>query len=57
MKKRWEFFSEDELRCKGTGELNMDEGFMAKLIALRKELDQHIKKLYYISSAHQTTPD
>jgi len=42
MKKRWEFFSEDELRCKGTGEINMDESFMKQLIALRKELDQHM---------------
>ena len=25
--KRWEFFSEDELRCKGTDELDMDEEF------------------------------
>ena len=42
MKKRWEFFSEDDLRCKGTGEINMNEEFMKKLIALRKELDQHM---------------
>jgi len=42
-KKRWEFFSEDELRCKGTGELDMDEEFMKKLIALRKELNQYFK--------------
>ena len=42
MKKRWEVFSEDVLRCKGTGEINMDEGFMKRLIALRKELDQHM---------------
>ncbi len=40
--KRWEFFSEDELKCKGTGELDMDEEFMKKLIALRKELNQHM---------------
>ena len=25
---RWKYFSEDELRCKGTGEVNMDEKFM-----------------------------
>jgi len=42
-KKRWEFFSEGELKCKGTGEINMNEEFMKKLIALRKKLDQHIK--------------
>ena len=47
--KRWEFFSEDELRCKGTGDLDMDEEFMnpemveyfrQKLIAWRTELVQ-----------------
>jgi uncharacterized protein YcbK (DUF882 family) len=41
--KRWEFFSEDELRCKGTDELDMDEEFMKKLIALRKQLNQYFK--------------
>ena len=41
--KRWEFFSEDELRCKGTDEINMDEEFMKKLIALRRELNQYMK--------------
>ena len=34
------YFSEDELRCKGTGEIHMDEDFMTKLVALRKELNQ-----------------
>ena len=24
----WEFFTEDELRCDGTGECNMDEAFI-----------------------------
>ena len=43
MKKRWEFFSEDELRCKGTGEIDMDEEFMKKLVALRRELNQYMK--------------
>ena len=33
---RWVYFSEDELRCKGTGEIHMDEDFMRKLVALRK---------------------
>ena len=42
MKKRWEFFSEDDLRCKGTSEVNMDEEFMKRLVALRRELDQHM---------------
>ena len=37
---RWIYFSEDELRCKGTGEIHMDEDFMTKLVALRKELGQ-----------------
>ena len=36
----WEFFSVQELRCKGTNEINMDEKFMQKLEALRKELNQ-----------------
>ena len=30
--KRWKYFSEDELRCKGTGEIKMMEEFMDKLI-------------------------
>ena len=25
MNKRWKYFSEDELRCQGTGEIHMDE--------------------------------
>ena len=33
--KRWKYFSEEELRCKGTGELKMMEEFMSKLIKLR----------------------
>ena len=40
MHNRWEYFSEDELRCKGTGEIHMNEEFMKKLIALRKEFNQ-----------------
>jgi len=36
----WEFFSVQELKCKGTDEINMDEQFMKKLVALRKELNQ-----------------
>jgi zinc D-Ala-D-Ala carboxypeptidase len=36
---RWTFFSEDEMRCKGTGELHMNEDFMKKLIALRREFN------------------
>ena len=38
--KRWKYFSEDELRCKGTGEIKMDEEFMTKLIELREKLNQ-----------------
>ena len=36
----WEFFSVQELKCKGTDGINMDEQFMKKLEALRKELNQ-----------------
>ena len=33
---RWEYFTEDEMRCKcGCGEVAMNESFMKKLIALR----------------------
>ena len=38
--KRWKYFSEDELRCKGTGELKMMEEFMDKLILLRETIKQ-----------------
>ena len=34
----WKFFSENELKCKGTGELDMDEEFMEKLVAIREKL-------------------
>jgi uncharacterized protein YcbK (DUF882 family) len=37
---RWKYFSEDELRCKGTGEVNMDELFMNMLVSLRERLKQ-----------------
>ena len=40
MQKRWKYFSEDELRCQGTGEIHMDEKFMDKLIELREKLNQ-----------------
>ena len=36
----WEFFSVQELKCKGTDEIDMNEQFMKKLVALRKELNQ-----------------
>tara|TARA_R100001510_G_C7558030_1_gene139157 strand:- start:169 stop:552 length:384 start_codon:yes stop_codon:yes gene_type:complete len=35
----WKYFSEDELRCKGTSECNMNPEFMEKLVALREEYD------------------
>jgi len=37
---RWKYFSEDELRCQGTGEIHMDETFMSKLDELRDKLKQ-----------------
>ena len=36
----WEYFSVDELKCKGTDECEMDEGFMKKLEALRYEFNE-----------------
>jgi len=36
----WEYFTEDELKCKGTDECDMDEEFMARLVALRKEFNE-----------------
>ena len=35
----WEYFTEDEMRCKGTGECHMDEEFMERLSRLRKDYD------------------
>ena len=34
------YFSEDELRCKGTDECSMNDSFMEKLINIRSELDR-----------------
>ena len=48
--KRWKYFSEDELRCKGTGEVKMMEEFMNKLILLREKLNQPM----VISSGYRT---
>jgi len=48
--KRWKYFSEDELRCKGTGEVKMMEEFMDKLILLREKLNQPM----VISSGYRT---
>jgi len=36
----WEYFSVDELKCKGTDECEMDERFMKKLEALRHEFNE-----------------
>ena len=36
----WEYFSIEELKCKGTDECQMDTEFMKKLEALRKEFNQ-----------------
>ena len=33
----WEYFTEEEMSCKGTGECNMDEEFMERLIRLRED--------------------
>ena len=53
MQKRWKYFSEDELRCQGTGEINMDEKFMDKLIELREKLNQPMTiSSGYRSEAH-----
>lgn len=35
--KDWIYFTEDEMRCKGTGKCNMDEDFMRKLVRLRED--------------------
>ena len=40
---RWPNFSEDEMRCKETGELDMDESFMDKLQSLRSILHRPVK--------------
>ena len=36
----WEYFTEDELRCKGTDECHMDSQFMITLEALRHEFNE-----------------
>ena len=38
MHKRWIYFTEDEMRCKGSGNVHMDEDFMTKLISIREKL-------------------
>ncbi len=37
MHKRWIYFTEDEMRCKGSGNVHMDEDFMTKLISIREK--------------------
>lgn len=37
---RWEFFSEQELSCRGTDECEMNEEFMEKLVRLRKKFNK-----------------
>ena len=50
---RWKYFSEEELRCQGTGEIHMDEKFMDKLIELREKLKQPMTiSSGYRSEAH-----
>ena len=36
----WNYFSVDELKCKGTDECEMDEEFLEKLEALRHEFNE-----------------
>ena len=43
------WFSKDELKCKHTGECEMDEGFLEKLDALRERYGRPI----YLSSAYR----
>jgi len=39
MHKRWIYFTEDEMRCRGSGNVHMDEDFMTKLVSIRKKLN------------------
>ncbi len=51
----WEFFSEQELACKGTDECEMDEQFMEKLVRLRKKFNKPmIISSGYRSLAHNS---
>ena len=40
-----EYFTEKELRCKGTGECNMDDNFMLKLEELRKKYKNILRNI------------
>ena len=46
----WKYFTEDELKCKGTDECYMDGQFMAQLEALRHEFNEPM----VISSAYRS---
>ena len=39
---RWDNFTEDEMRCKGSGESGIDEAFMDRLQGVRIEYDRPI---------------
>ena len=41
-KKSWKYFTEDEMKCKGSGTCEMDPQFMVKLDALRKKFGKPI---------------
>ena len=34
----WQYFTEEEMACKGTGECEMEPEFMDKLIAIREQI-------------------
>ena len=52
----WNYFSVDELKCKGTDECEMDEEFMKKLEALRHEFNEPmIVSSGYRSIGYNTT--
>ena len=40
MSRNWEFFTEQEMQCRGTGECDMNEEFMSKLIELRIKFNE-----------------
>lgn len=50
VKSNWEYFTEDELKCKGTGQCDMDADFMEKLIMLREAFNKPI----FLSSAYRS---
>ena len=51
----WVYFTEKEMQCRGTGECNMDEKFMEKLIDLREDYNRPmIITSGYRSQAHNS---